>query len=64
MEDIHTGIDQRCQEAFQFFRVLRQFRFVVLLLPLGVTQYDGEVLAYGFAHRFHNFDGETGAILD
>ena len=62
MEDVDTGIHQGLEERLQLFRGLAQPGVVVLHLPLGETQHDGEVRPHPLADRPDNLDGETLAV--
>ena len=64
MENIHAGVHERHQEAFQLFRILGQLGVVILLLPLGKAQHNGELLTYRFTDRLDDLHAEAGAVLD
>ena len=64
MEHVHTRVHEGHQETFQLFRILRQLRFVILLLPLREAQHDREIFTNGFAYRLYDLDTDTGTVLD
>lgn len=63
VEDIHTRIAERCQEAGQIFRRLHKSGVIMAALPLREAEHNREVRSYRTAAGIDHFNRKGGPCL-